>query len=36
MRRTTAPWVAAILVLLLAHVALAAPSIVVLTVEGMT
>jgi len=30
------PWIATILVLLLAHAALGAPSIVVLTVEGMT
>ena len=30
------PWMAPILVLLLAHAALAAPSTVVLAVEGMT
>ncbi len=36
MRHTTAPRIAAILVLLLAHVALAASSTVVLAVEGMT
>jgi len=36
MRRGIAPWLATILALLLAHAALGAPSIVVLTVEGMT
>lgn len=30
------PWMAAIVVLLLAHAAVAAPSTVVLAVEGMT
>lgn len=30
------PWIAAIVVLLLAHAAVAAPSTVVLAVEGMT
>ncbi len=36
MRRGIAPWIATILVLLLAHVAPAASSTVVLAVEGMT
>jgi hypothetical protein len=36
MRRTTASWTTAVLVLLLTHIALAASSTVVLAVEGMT
>ncbi len=36
MRRATAPWIATIVVLLLAQAAPAASSTVVLAVEGMT
>jgi len=36
MRRGIALWISTILALLLAHAALAAPSTVVLAVEGMT
>jgi hypothetical protein len=36
MRRTAAPWIAAILALVVTQAALAAPSTVVLAVEGMT
>jgi hypothetical protein len=36
MRRALGPWLAVLLVLCLMHAALAGPSTVVLTVEGMT
>ncbi len=36
MRRALGPWLAVLLVLFLLHAALAGPSTVVLTVEGMT
>ena len=36
MRRKALPWLTMALMALLAHAALAAPSTVVLTVEGMT
>jgi hypothetical protein len=36
MKRAFAPWIATLLVLLLSHAAQAAPSTVVLVVEGMT